>query len=235
MINEESKINNLTDNKIIKSNSKLSILYFKKDHKDEKLELTNNNLEENNKSNNNLTELSINIKNKKENVENGRKDQEKIIRNRNFLELSEYEDNNNKSQTFLKSEEKKEIEEEKEWKELLKSCGLSLKDYANFTKNKYLTKLIELIDCLKNSLRDKNFQIKILIEENQNENKKNQDLYRENSLLIKNNIELVNKTNLERRDLIFSNRLFTSKFKKEKNEELNASMVWTIFIILKFR
>lgn len=92
--------------------------------------------------------------------------------------------------------------ETEDWTDLLKQSNMNREEFNYYSKNRGLAKIIDLIENLNKLLRDKNFQIRILLEENKNLNFKNEELIKENSalnkqvlLLLKESIKNPVKTN----------------------------------------
>lgn len=92
---------------------------------------------------------------------------------------------------------KDKFEVSEEWNDVLKQCGISQAEFVKFSKTKVTVKLVDAIEYLYKLLTDKNFQIKLLTDENDNLNSKNIELNKENIILIDKNRELVNRKNEE--------------------------------------
>lgn len=88
----------------------------------------------------------------------------------------------------------KHFNETEDWNDLLKQSNMSKEEFLYYSKNRALIKIMELIENMNKLLRDKNFQIKILLDENKNLNEKNEDLNKENMLLNKQNMHLLKES-----------------------------------------
>lgn len=98
--------------------------------------------------------------------------------------------NEDKQKYDLKIQQKIKDKSTDEWIEIMKMIGLSLEEFDNFLNNKSLNKLIEALELLNRLLIDKNLQIKIFEDENDNLNLKNFNLNKDNIFLFQQNIEL---------------------------------------------
>jgi len=124
----------------------------------------------------------------------------------------------NKEEYNNKIQEKIKEKSTEEWIEIMKIIGLNLEEFDNFLNNKSLSKLIEALELLNRLLNDKNLQIKILEDENQNLNSKNYNLNKENIFLFQKNIEL--KKHLEK---YLESKNSGSSINKTSNIETNDS------------
>jgi len=140
-------------------------------------------LDKRSQENNNQNEKNLNSENNSGN-------------NRSHTNVNRYtiEDNDN----FLEYEREKRnilegkiFHETEDWTDLLKQSNMTREEFNFYSKNRGLSKIIELIENLNKLLRDKNFQIKILLEENKNLNIKNEDLNKENMTLNTQNMHLL--------------------------------------------
>ena len=77
-----------------------------------------------------------------------------------------------------------------EWIEILRHSGLTPEEMDRLSKNKMLSKIIEAIEMLNRLLCDKNLQIRLLEQENENLNQKNFSLNRENISLFQKSLEI---------------------------------------------
>lgn len=77
-----------------------------------------------------------------------------------------------------------------EWIEILRAGGTTPEELDRLAKNKANSKIIEAIEMLSRLLVDKNFQVRLLEEENDSLNQKNFALNKENISLFQMNIEL---------------------------------------------
>ena len=161
------------------------------------------------KNSRNITEDNFKYKNNKNLLEN-LKLEDLNIQNLNFINHKQkrenkevyeiqspefYLKNEDSEENFFNRKNDKETKEDiREWDDLVKMCNLSKKDFIFFSTKKYLRNLIDLIQCLKKLINDKNYQTKLLLEENENLNQKNNILHKENIILIQQNINIMKKT-----------------------------------------
>jgi hypothetical protein len=122
-----------------------------------------------------------------------------------------------------------------EWIEILRHSGLTPEELDRMGKNKMMSRIIEAIEMLNRLLIDKNLQIRLLEQENENLNTKNFSLNKENISLFQQNIEL--KKELQKTlDSMLNYKGGLKDSKKKKN--VDSSMVCIniyfniIFIIL---
>lgn len=120
---------------------------------------------------------------------------------------------NSNSSSMNENKNIKKIEAD-EWIEILRISGLTPEELDRLAKNKMLVRVIEAIEMLNRLLVDKNLQIRLLDQENENLNVKNFHLNKENITLFQQNLDLKNQLQ-KYMDL-----------KKKKNDcEADSSMV----------
>jgi hypothetical protein len=102
-----------------------------------------------------------------------------------------------------------------EWIEILKLSGLTPEELDRMGKNKMMFRIIEAIEMLNRLLCDKNLQIRLLEQENDNLNQKNISLNKENISLFKQSMDL-------KREL----QNFINKKYNRKETEGDSSMVF---------
>lgn len=119
----------------------------------------------------------------------------------------------NKNNSITTENSKGKEFESEEWNEILRQVNLSPNELNIQTSNKLTKKLIEAIEILNKQIIEKNIQIRLINNENDNLNQKN-------SLLNKENIALAQK-------------LFILKEKYEKDDRQNSdsSMVFNFLMI----
>jgi len=100
--------------------------------------------------------------------------------------------------------EKNKAYETYEFLDVLKNVGLTPDDLEKLSKNKQISKLIEVIENLNRIILDKNLQSKILIEENENLNEKNTQLNNDNMFLGKQ-FDVIEKENVMLKNKIRKN------------------------------
>lgn len=112
--------------------------------------------------------------------------------------------------------------ETEDWTDLLKQSNMTREEFNYYSKNRGLVKIIDLIENLNKLLRDKNFQIRILLEENKNLNTKNEELNKENVTLNQQNMLLLKES--------IKNSNITDQNKNTKGDTgMDSSMVSGIF------
>jgi hypothetical protein len=98
------------------------------------------------------------------------------ILNLNFLKnYEDYEENNRVK--------KEVIDFADDWVETLKNCNITQQEFLKLSKNKLMTKLIDIIEYLYKLFQDKNLQIRILSSEIEDLNLKNLELNKDNIFL----------------------------------------------------
>ena len=80
-----------------------------------------------------------------------------------------------------------------EWVEILRYSGLTPDELDRLGKNKIYSRVIESIEMLCRLLVDKNLQIRLLEQENDKLNTKNDNLYMANTTLIEQNLDYKKK------------------------------------------
>jgi len=113
--------------------------------------------------------------------------------------------------------EGKVLNESEDWNDILKQSNMSREEFEYYSKNKALAKIVDLIENLNKLLRDKNFQIRILLEENKNLNHKNDGLNNENIALNQQNMIYL-KESIKYTDA-------KNKTKGDTGTEIDSSMV----------
>ena len=113
--------------------------------------------------------------------------------------------------------EKNKAYETYEFLDVLKNVSLTPDDLEKLSKNKQISKLIEVIENLNRIILDKNLQAKILIEENENLNEKNTQLNKDNMFLGKQ-FDVIEKENV-----MLKNKL-------RKNDDTNTNNANTSLI-----
>jgi hypothetical protein len=184
------------------TNSVHRIIHCDKDSKNNNNNNNNNNNFTNNNNNNNnnrhLTECD-NRKKEYPKIQNNSNREATYYNNGESSPNKHYslEENNN----YLEYErEKRNILEGKvnnesgDWTDLLKQSNMNREEFNYYSKNRGLAKIIDLIENSNKLLRDKNFQIRILLEENKDLNLKNEDLDKENTALNQQNMHLLRES-----------------------------------------
>ena len=110
----------------------------------------------------------------------------------------------------------KEFDLTSEWFEALKSCHITQEEYANYCKDNSVTKLTDLIEYLYKYIIDKNIQIKLI--ENENE-----ELNLENLKLNKENIDISEE--YEKIKKIDSNSTFVNVDNNISHNNININMM----------
>jgi len=77
---------------------------------------------------------------------------------------------------------------------MLKLSNMNREEFNFYSNNRGLSKIIDLIENMNKLLRDKNFQIRILLEENRSLNRKNEELDKENITLNAQNMALLKQS-----------------------------------------
>ncbi len=110
----------------------------------------------------------------------------------------------------------KEFDLTSEWFDTLKHCNMSQEEYVNYCKNKKTQKLTDVIEYLYKYLIDKNLQIKLMDEENE-------QLNIENLRLNKENIELCEEC--DRVKKIDGNSTFVNVDNNITHNNININMM----------
>ena len=110
----------------------------------------------------------------------------------------------------------KEFDLTSEWFDTLKHCNMSQEEYVNYCKNKKTQKLTDVIEYLYKYLIDKNLQIKLMDEENE-------QLNIENLRLNKENIELCEECNRVKK--IDGNSTFVNVDNNITHNNININMM----------
>ena len=110
----------------------------------------------------------------------------------------------------------KEFDLTSEWFEALKSCHITQEEYANYCKDNSISKLTDLIEYLYKYIIDKNIQIKLI--ENENE-----ELNLENLKLNKENIDISEE--YEKIKKIDSNSTFVNVDNNISHNNININMM----------
>jgi hypothetical protein len=103
-----------------------------------------------------------------------------------------------------------------EWIEILRHSGLTPEEMERLSKNKMLSRIIEAIEMLNRLLCDKNLQIRLLSQENENLNQKNFQLNKENISLFQQTLDLKKEV---------QKLMIVSKGKKSENDVSDSSIV----------
>ena len=185
------------------TNSVRRIIHCDKDSKNNNNNTNNNNkfINNNNNNNNNNRHLTECDNRKKEYP----KIQNNSNREANYYNNGESSPNKHcsvdENNNYLEYErEKRNILEGKvnnesgDWTDLLKQSNMNREEFNYYSKNRGLAKIIDLIENSNKLLRDKNFQIRILLEENKNLNLKNEYLDKENTELNQQNMNLLRES-----------------------------------------
>lgn len=156
----------------------------------------------NNKSNNYRKNLTDYENRKKQNPENNNYnsnseaneyyDEEKSPNNKFSIEENDnYLEYEREKRSIIEGKKNNESED---WADMLKQSNMTREEYNYHAKNRALIKIVDLIENLNKLVRDKNFSIRILLEENKNLNVKNEELNKENISLNKQIMNLLKES-----------------------------------------
>lgn len=90
---------------------------------------------------------------------------------------------------------REKVDNTEEWVDALKHCNMNQEEFVRLSRNKVYAKLIDVIEFLYKLILDKNLQIRLLINENENLNVNNVQLNKENIVYTEQNKSLIGKIN----------------------------------------
>ena len=155
----------------------------------------------------------------------------KNLIDRNLEKLTNPNNNNNYDYEEECEKEKKEIlmgkvlNETEDWTDALKQSNLSREEFMFYSKNRGLAKIVDLIENLNKLIRDKNFTIRILLEENKALNQRNEDLIKDYGLVNHQNMHLLKESLKNGQNQNKNNRIDTA---------MDSSMVKKYFLFYFF-